>query len=265
MTCPCSWPLPAITTTSPARADAIARSIAAPRSSSIVQLAAPPRSPSTIAAGNEFAAAHKGTQLWIWGRDNSGQLGNGVSTTSQGTPTLVALPGIYTFGLGSEHVLAYLPQSAQNWYVWGKNSWGQLGNGGLSNRTSLSPITGPTFLHVSQIYASASATLVAGASGFSPAKPGLELSSTGRNDYRQLLHKLPSPVRILSGMAGVLIEGWDQVAGVSHGYLQNLAAGNGYTLVIAGTTVKAIGLNQAGQLGDGTLTSRSTPTNVCLP
>jgi hypothetical protein len=74
---------------------------------------------------------------------------------------------------------------------------------------------------------------------------------------------LASPVKKLSAMTGVVNKGWD--GNVHLGYLQQLAVGNGYTLVLVGTPVKAIGLNTTGQLGDGTLTSRRGPTNVCLP
>ncbi|WAS93432.1 RCC1 domain-containing protein [Nannocystis punicea] len=221
-------------------------------------------SPAAIGAGRDFAAAHKGSQLWIWGRDNVGQLGNGpASTASRGTPSPVALPGIYGFGLGPEHVLVYTAQSLSSYHAWGSNLSGQLGDGTLSQRTSPVAITGPSFLSVSQLIAGATSTFITGATGFSPPKPGIELYSAGRNDYRQLLNTAPSPTKSFTEMSGVLQEGYDN--GVSHGYLQQVAAGNGYTLMLIGTAVKSIGINNAGQLGDGTLISRSSPTNVCLP
>jgi len=220
-------------------------------------------SPVEIGAGKEFAGALKGDGLWVWGRDNAGQLGNGSPTASRGAPGLVPVAGIYDFVVGPEHAFVYVPQPSAKWYAWGNNNWGQLNTGDLATRVLPTVVTGTNFLWVSQLYAGAGATFVAGASGFGPPKPGLEIESVGRNDYRQLLHTAPSPTKTLSPMKDVVKEGWE--GDVDLGYLQHLAAGNGYTLMIVGTTVKAIGLNSTGQLGDGTLSARNAPTNVCLP
>ncbi len=69
-------------------------------------------------------------RLFAWGRNNSGQLGDGTKTDSV-TP-VSPLPGamgaaaITDFAVGSQSTMAVVGGRV---YAWGANSWGQLGNG----------------------------------------------------------------------------------------------------------------------------------------
>jgi len=90
---------------------------------------------------------------YCWGRNGSGQLGDGTQT-DRSTPTAVAMPGGVTFkaiSLGELHscAIAGTPPTAGSGttastgrvYCWGDNEYGQLGDGAASGNRS--PILAP--------------------------------------------------------------------------------------------------------------------------
>ena len=88
-----------------------------------------------VAAGyyHTMALKQDGT-LWAWGRNSSGQLGNG-SMTDQSSPmkinsdtnwTTVAAGGYHTIALKKDGTL----------WAWGDNTFGQVGNGSTANQKS---------------------------------------------------------------------------------------------------------------------------------
>jgi alpha-tubulin suppressor-like RCC1 family protein len=85
---------------------------------------------SSIAAGTRFSVAlGNDGNIYAWGRNNVGQLGN-HATTNTSRPTLVPLPkvsGWKAVAAGSAHVMA-LSFDGQL-YSWGFNFYGQLGYG----------------------------------------------------------------------------------------------------------------------------------------
>jgi alpha-tubulin suppressor-like RCC1 family protein len=80
-------------------------------------------------------------EIWCWGRGEYGQLGNGGSVSSSIPVSVSPVAGVNTIAkivAGSLHTCAlYLdPVFSENRaYCWGGNSYGQLGNGTLSNRS----------------------------------------------------------------------------------------------------------------------------------
>ena len=207
-------------------------------------------SPTILRAGGNFAIALKNDRLYTWGSDDSGQLGNGPMSTSNVYKPLMlsALPPIHDVAVGVDFVIA---TSNPSWWVWGKNSHGQLGDGTMTSRSSPTPIDSPSLFGYSLMEAGTASLFVAGPDGFSPPLPGLGLIlSAGRNELGQLLRVGPT-----MSLAP---------AGDGYLYVDSLAAGNGYTLVQA-IGVQAIGVNNRGQLGDGTTISSAVPRNVCLP
>jgi hypothetical protein len=75
-------------------------------------------------------------ELWGWGNDNSGQLGQGSQTTSRTLPVQIGADNDWDFfGLGWEHTLAVKNNGLL--YVCGNNSAGQLGLGDVTLRTTL--------------------------------------------------------------------------------------------------------------------------------
>jgi alpha-tubulin suppressor-like RCC1 family protein len=83
-----------------------------------------------VSTGPNFACAYQGTggPAWCWGANESGQLGNGT-TTSSSVP--VAVSSGVAFGdvnAGPHFVCGFAGTAGQVW-CWGANESGQLGNG----------------------------------------------------------------------------------------------------------------------------------------
>ena len=86
-------------------------------------------------ANNSAALTSDGT-VWTWGRNNTGQLGDGT-TNDRSTPARVpALSGVHAIAHGRDHVLALMGNGTVR--AWGGNVYGALGDG--STTTRLSPV-----------------------------------------------------------------------------------------------------------------------------
>lgn len=86
------------------------------------------------ASSSSYALDDKG-QLWGWGSNSYGNLGQGVTSASQTTPLLVPMPvgvRIVEAAAGRDHVLA-LTDSGQV-YAWGLNASSQVGFNGYQHK-----------------------------------------------------------------------------------------------------------------------------------
>lgn len=112
-----------------------------------------------VAAGGEFSLALDSSgNVWAWGNNAYGQLGNGKTESSPSpakvqtgieTPdpedpnktiiTLIDLSNIVAIAAGGSHALAI--DAAGNVWAWGYNYFGQLGTGDAVNRTSAVKVT----------------------------------------------------------------------------------------------------------------------------
>jgi alpha-tubulin suppressor-like RCC1 family protein len=89
-----------------------------------------------IAAGTSHSLAVVAGQVWAWGDNSFGQLGNGTFVTSP-TPVPASGPaGVSEVAAGAHHSLA--ANGAGHAWAWGDNSFGQLGNGTFV--TSATPV-----------------------------------------------------------------------------------------------------------------------------
>ncbi|MFN8169603.1 MAG: fibronectin type III domain-containing protein [Candidatus Nanopelagicales bacterium] len=95
-----------------------------------------------VAAGGSFSlAARADGTVRAWGSNASGQLGIGVGTDLQTTPTVVGgATGVVAVAAGISHSLALT--SSGTVLAWGDNSRGQLGDGTTTGRAVPGPVAG---------------------------------------------------------------------------------------------------------------------------
>ena len=89
-----------------------------------------------IAAGAYFSCATSGTQTWCWGDNYYGQLGTGDGL-DHSSPTLVAAlnnANVVALTAGGFHTCVVLGDGTMR--CWGRNDYGQLGDGTTVNRST---------------------------------------------------------------------------------------------------------------------------------
>ena len=206
--------------------------------------------------GYSLALSADGT-VYAWGRNEYGQLGNGVTATNSPIPVAVKTTGtsmdgktIMQVAAGATHSLALATDGTI--YAWGKNEYGQLGNDSTINspipvavKTTGTPMDGKKII---QIHAGYEHSLALASDG--------TVYTWGRNNYGQLGKNdatdahIPAAVQTLgTPMAGKIIV--------------QLAAGNSQSIALASDgTVYTWGWNQHGQLGNGTTMNSRIPVAV---
>lgn len=187
--------------------------------------------------------------VWAWGDNTFGQLGDGTTATSavpvpvrdqSGQPVVgwVAVAG------GWAHSLA-LFQDRTLW-AWGLNNRGQLGDGTITNRllaVAVRDLSGKPLMWV-----------VAAAAGGAHSLALLQDETVwawGDNSFGQLGDGRSGGNSTRPGQ----VQGLSGVVAIAAGYLHSLA-------VLKDGTVWAWGLNNLGQLGDGSTLDRPTPVPV---
>jgi alpha-tubulin suppressor-like RCC1 family protein len=232
-----------------------------------VQVPNLPSSPSNlvvaIAAGQAIGLGHSlaleaaGT-VKSWGFNDKGQLGNGdLEHVNQPSPVAVKEPapgtgllsGIVAIAAGAKHSLAL--KSDGTVFAWGSNESGQLGINSpttLRSELPLVAVTPPP---------PGSPTVVAIAAG---ANHCLALKSDGT----LWAWGLGTSGQIgdganLTRYGAVAVQGLTGISRIAAGVAFSLAL---QTNGLGRGTVWAWGLNSDGQLGDGSVSSRNTPSNV---
>ncbi len=192
-----------------------------------------------VAAGGTLALALRSDgQVWAWGYNAWGQLGNGA-TTDRTTPGLVpGLSDVTAISAGALHALA-LKSDGTVW-AWGNNTFGQIGDS--TTTTRLTPVQ------------------VSGLSGITAIDAG---------DYHSLAVKSDGTVWTWGyNQSGQLGDGTttDRKTPVQVSSLSGITAvsgGHDFSLALKSDgTVRSWGANSMGQLGDGTTTPRLTPVQV---
>ena len=108
------------------------------------------------AGGNFTLALKKDGTVWAWGKDNAGQLGNGMNSYTPGYALrqespgqVVDLTGVAAIDTGWHHGIA-LRNDGTVW-TWGFNQFGELGLGGADTDQHPTPIQVPGLTHVTAI------------------------------------------------------------------------------------------------------------------
>ena len=191
--------------------------------------------------------------LWAWGENNSGQLGDGT-TRNRGNPVIIRegtkfiaisagqLPGDTT----NSHSLAI--DANGNLWAWGRNNHGQLGIGNTSDFHHPQPVkTGTKFKSIS-----------AGVAFSFAIDENDNLWAWGRNNTGQLgdgsTTQRTTPVQIKPGTKFMKVSGGLDDAGTNERF---------HSLAIdADGNLWAWGNNSYGQIGDGSTTQRTTPVQI---
>ena len=95
---------------------------------------------SVTAGGVHSCARTRGGQVWCWGRNLYGQIGDGSNTTRE-TPSRVAGPAFTAVNATGAHTCAVTGDD-ETW-CWGYNVEGQLGDGTRSHLSRPTRVTLP--------------------------------------------------------------------------------------------------------------------------
>jgi alpha-tubulin suppressor-like RCC1 family protein len=173
-----------------------------------------------------------------WGRNKSGQLGNGSDQRTSDVVDVAGLgSGVVAIAAGDDHTCALTAQGAV--LCWGFNNFGQLGDGTYDFRTA--PIA------IDRLSSGTSG--IAAGSGHTCAVNGGGVLCWGNNDMGQLGDGSDTPSRAAPGA----------VSGLSGGIAALTGKGSHTCVLTASGAVQCWGYNKFGQLGDGTADNRSTP------
>jgi alpha-tubulin suppressor-like RCC1 family protein len=212
--------------------------------------------PTAVAAGVRFVSVSTGSfhtcaltsegSLYCWGRNFDGQLGTG-NTVTRNNPTAVIMPVDVSFAsidAGGNYTCALTTTGTI--YCWGRNEYGQLGNGTTASSTNplaLSLSAGVPIESISVGEVSACARTSGGA-----------IYCWGNNSYGQLgdgtTTSRYTPMR-LSIPAG------ETFVSITTGYTHTCAS----TIV---DTIYCWGYNAYGQLGTDDTVNRTSPVMVSM-
>jgi len=200
---------------------------------------------SSISVGDGYACALlTGGTVKCWGKNSSGQLGDG-SSTNRLTPVLVKdLSGVFAISTGQKHACALLTVGTVK--CWGFNLSGQLGDGSTGYR--LTPVLVKDLSGVAAISAGGSQSCALLSVGTVKCW-GFNLSGQ-LGDGSTTNRLTPVSVKAVSGTGSL-----SGVSAISAGGSQTCAALNGGSAVCWGN-------NHSGQLGDGSKADRSRPVPV---
>jgi alpha-tubulin suppressor-like RCC1 family protein len=197
---------------------------------------------SAITAGNGHTCAlTSGGGVKCWGDNSKGQLGDGTNTQRTSPVDVSGLSsGVVAIGAGYYHTCALTNTGGIK--CWGDNTFGQLGDGTNTPHTSPVDVSG---------LSSGAGAIGVGYYHTCALTSGGGAKCWGNNIFGSLgdgsTTQRTSPVDVVGLSSGV--------SAITAGYAHTCA-------LTSGGGVKCWGLNTNGQLGDGSLTQRTSPVDV---
>lgn len=201
----------------------------------------------TVRSGVFGVAVSTSGQVFAWGNNVYGQLGDGT-TINRLKPVRVKLPrGVTVKTARAGNLFTLALTTTGRLLAWGFNGAGELGNGSTQTGRRPAPVKLPKGVTITAISAGYDSALALTKTG--------RVLSWGSNVAGQLGNGTGNERHV---------PGYVKLPG--HTKITSIAAGNktGYAVTSAGRLL-AWGLNQQGGLGDGTITPRETPVQVRLP
>ena len=177
-----------------------------------------------------------------WGQNYDSELGNGTTVDASVPTDVIGLSsGASALSAGWQHTCALT--SAGGLKCWGSNGFGQLGNGTTTNSAVPTDVIG---------LSSGVSAISAGGMHMCALTSAGRAKCWGDNGYRQLGDGTASQRAIPT-----------DVIGLSSGVSAISAGAYGHSCALTNTGgVKCWGLNDLGQLGNGTTTTSGTPMGV---
>ena len=206
----------------------------------------------TIWANGWHACANEGAHLYCWGQNSDGEIGDGTLKNANSRKPVKGLAPPAAVGLGQ--LATCTCDLSGNAWCWGRNVEGELGIGSASTNSTV-PVQFPGITDCLQITGGANHTCLLHGDG--------TVSCWGNNDSGQAGQPTSAngSCSESSGMTVPCIAAPARVAGLTNA--SQIVAGEKYTCALnSDMTVACWGDNSAGQLGDGTNTSRATVAAV---
>ena len=196
----------------------------------------------SIGLGARHSCAVRSTGTVVcWGRGTSGQLGDGLGTSSGVPVTVSGLSGVEFVDGGDDYTCSTSTfATAAQARCWGENSFGQLGNGTLTD--SLTPVTPTGMISLTGRVEAGEAHTCTGRQGTSAARCwGLNLNGQVGNGSTTFFSTVSTPAAVPS----VTTE-----AGVTVGSSHSCAR-------MEDATVRCWGDDTNGQMGDGAIVQQA--------
>lgn len=227
----------------------------------------------SIAAGEAHSLAIRSTgTLWAWGRNDNGQLGDGITSIGRSVPIQIGSAADWTaVAAGDAHSLAL---GGTSLFAWGRNAEGQLGQGSTTgtggslvqviNKTEYLAPTKLTRAYVTGV-AGAPSTLPFTGKTWTAISAGGKFAMALRSDG--VVFSWGSDTLGQLGQLGLALNYSipTQIAPVGSGTLPviAIAAGQDHALcILSDHTLYAWGANQFGQLGSVALITHPTVAPV---
>lgn len=253
-----------------------------------------------VSAGASHTCGIYNNKAYCWGLNTNGQLGDG--TTTQSTTPVAVNDSIMTgpvtsISAGSSHTCAVADNLA---YCWGLNTYGRLGNNSTTQSTTPVPVVNTLMNGIVTMVAVGDAFSCAIASGDAYCWGRSTTGQLGTSDASTTYVPAAVATSVMTGTVESIGAGYQHACAISGGNVYCWGGFNTYGLLGNGTTTTSItpvavttgtmpagaathistgsqayhmcavaagdaycwGNNAFSKLGDGTTTTRSTPTAV---